>query len=229
MKPIESLGLEMTGGRGWCVCVCVVGGGWTTYACLLMLPPSSHTDPRLFSGAPSAWLGSHQCHQSICAHGLGALQGEAQGSTPHQLGQHAEGPGHAEQHSVVIHLAHPVVLQTDEREREGVRAVGGHRRQTDAWSAHAAHLQQHSAVGVYIGPGVLGLALLQQHVGHDLIELGNHLEHGVVGQVLQGKLALTGVTGVGLPQDGMAVTRHNLQGKNHRPSSSELCCDDSAS
>lgn len=74
-----------------------------------------------------------------------------------------------------------------------------------------SYLQQHSAVGVHIGPGVLGLALLQEHVGHNLVKLGDHLEHGVVGQVLQGKLALAGVTWVCLPQDSMAVAWHNLR------------------
>jgi len=66
-------------------------------------------------------------------------------------------------------------------------------------------------VGVHVGPGVLGLALLQQHVGHDLVELSHHLEQRVVGQVLQSKLPLAGVAGVRLPQDGVAVTGDNLQ------------------
>lgn len=79
---------------------------------------------------------------------------------------------------------------------------------------HAPYLQQYSTVGVYVGPGVLGLALLQKHIGHNLVELGHHLEHGVIGQVLQGKLALTGVTWVGLPQDGMAVAWHHLWQRN---------------
>lgn len=73
-----------------------------------------------------------------------------------------------------------------------------------------SYLEQHSTVGINIGPGVLGLTLLKEHIGHNLVKLGNQLEHGVVGQVLQGKLTLTGVTGVGLSQDSMAVARHNL-------------------
>lgn len=78
-----------------------------------------------------------------------------------------------------------------------------------------SYLEQHAAVGVYVGPGVLGLALLQEHVGHDLVELGHQLEHGIVGQVLQGKLALAGVTRIGLPQDGVAITWHHLVVKHH--------------
>lgn len=77
--------------------------------------------------------------------------------------------------------------------------------------ACASHLKQHSAVSVHVGPGVLGLALLQQHVGHDLVELGHQLEHGVVGKMLQSKFTLAGVAGVGLPQHGVAVTWNHLQ------------------
>lgn len=76
--------------------------------------------------------------------------------------------------------------------------------------AWGAYLQQHAAVGVHVGPGVLGLALLQQHVGDDLVELGHQFEHGVVGKVLHGELPLAGVTRVGLPQDGVPVTGDHL-------------------
>lgn len=95
----------------------------STYVCGLIFapPPTLHTNPpphpQLLSGGSSARLGSHQCHQSIRAHGLGALQWEAQSSTPHQLSQHAEGPGHTEQHSVVIHLGHSVVLHRRGKQR----------------------------------------------------------------------------------------------------------------
>lgn len=83
-------------------------------------------------------------------------------------------------------------------------------RQTFDDTAPGSYLQQHSAVGVHIGPGVLGLTLLQQHIWDNLVELGDQFEHGVVGKVLHGKLPLAGVTWVGLPQDSVSVTRHNL-------------------
>lgn len=92
-------------------------------------------------------------------------------------------------------------------------------------SHHVSYLQQHSAVGVNIGPGVLGLALFQEHVGHNLVKLGNQLEHWVVGQVLQGKLALAGVTRVCFPQDSMAVAWHNLSRGDKFPLTVELCQD----
>lgn len=90
-------------------------------------------------------------------------------------------------------------------------------------TSNVSYLQQHSAVGVDIGPGVLGLTLLQQHVGHNLVKLGDQFEHGVVGQVLQGKLTLAGVTWVGLPQDGVAITGHNLRRRRTRSSQSLNC------
>ena len=65
-------------------------------------------------------------------------------------------------------------------------------------------------MGVDVGPGVLGLALLYQDVGHHLVDLGHQLEERVVGQVSESKLALTGVPGVRLPQHSMAVAWHNL-------------------
>ena len=65
-------------------------------------------------------------------------------------------------------------------------------------------------MGVHIRPWVLGLALLQQHVGNNLVELGHHLEQGVIGQVFQGKLLLAGITWVGLPQHSVAIARHHL-------------------
>lgn len=80
-------------------------------------------------------------------------------------------------------------------------------------------------MGVNIGPRVLGLTLLQEHIGHNLVKLGNQLEHGVVGQVLQGKLTLAGVTWVSLPQDSMAVAWHNLLRGDTFPSLFELCQD----
>lgn len=66
-------------------------------------------------------------------------------------------------------------------------------------------------MSVYVGPGVLRLPLLQQHIGYNLVKLGDQFKHGVIGQMLQGKLALTSVARVGLSQNSMAVARHHLQ------------------
>lgn len=71
-------------------------------------------------------------------------------------------------------------------------------------------------MGVHIGPGVLGLTLLQQHVGYNLVKLGDQLEHGVVGQMFQGKLALASVTWVSLPQDSVTVAGDHLKPQEKR-------------
>ena len=54
------------------------------------------------------------------------------------------------------------------------------------------------------------LAGLCEHIRHHLVEVGHQLEHGVVGQVLQGELTLAGVTRVCLAQHCVAVPRHHL-------------------
>ena len=89
-----------------------------------------------------------------------------------------------------------------------------------------AHLQQHPAVSIHIGPRILCLALLQEDVGHDLVQLRDQLEHGVLRQVLQRELSLTGVPRVSLPQHRVAVAGDNLQrtgaGENQSYSQAEI-------
>ena len=60
-------------------------------------------------------------------------------------------------------------------------------------------------MGIYIGPWVLGLALLQENAGDDLVELGHELEEFVIGQVLEGELALALVAGISLAEHGVAI------------------------
>lgn len=88
--------------------------------------------------------------------------------------------------------------------------------------------QENTRVGVNIGPGVLSLAslseklvrtatgdtksmpYLEQDVRHDVVDLTNKLEERIIGKVLESKFALSSVTGVGLPQYGVSVSRDNL-------------------
>lgn len=65
-------------------------------------------------------------------------------------------------------------------------------------------------MGINIGPWVLHLAELQQNWGYNLVDLGNQLEHGIIGQMLESKFALHRVTGISLAEDSVAITRHNL-------------------
>lgn len=64
-------------------------------------------------------------------------------------------------------------------------------------------------MGINVGPWVLGLAVLGQHARHNLEDLGDELEEGIGGQVLEGELTLAGVTGVGLTEHGMTESRDN--------------------
>lgn len=64
-------------------------------------------------------------------------------------------------------------------------------------------------MGVYIRPGVLGLSVLGQDLGGNLVDGRDEVEQVVVRHVLEGKLTLSSVTGVSLSQNGMAVTGNN--------------------
>ena len=72
-------------------------------------------------------------------------------------------------------------------------------------------------MGVHVGVGVLGLAVLGQDTRSDLVDLADQVEHGVIGQHAQSKLALRHVTGVSLAQDGVAVTGDDLAAVQGRP------------
>lgn len=108
--------------------------------------------------------------------GLGALNGGTDGAVNDELGQDTNGTGDTEENGVVVGLSQTVVLEENTR------------------------------VGVDVGEGVLGLAVLGQNLGGDLVDLADQLEHGVVGHLLLGKGALSHVAGVGLAEDGVAVT-----------------------
>ena len=61
-------------------------------------------------------------------------------------------------------------------------------------------------MGVNVGVGVLGLAVLGENARSNLVDLGDELEHGVVREVLLGKLALRNVARIGLAEHSVAVT-----------------------
>ena len=72
-------------------------------------------------------------------------------------------------------------------------------------SGISSHLEEDAGVGIDIGPWVLSLALLQENARDDLVELGDELEKFVIGQVLEGELALALVAGIRLAEHGMTV------------------------
>lgn len=63
---------------------------------------------------------------------------------------------------------------------------------------------------IHIGPWILDLSSGKEHIGDHLIEIGNDLEHGVVGEELGGKLPLAGIPGVSLPKHPMAIPWDDL-------------------
>ena len=124
---------------------------------------------------------------SLSAERLGPLDRGTDGTVDDKLGKDTERAGHTEEDGVVALLGEAVVLEED------------------------------TGVGVDVGVRVLGLAVLGENARSDLVDLADELEHGVVGQVLLGEFALGDVTGVGLAENGVAVTRDDLTGLEGGP------------
>jgi hypothetical protein len=61
-----------------------------------------------------------------------------------------------------------------------------------------------------VGEGVLSLAVLSQDARGNLVHLADQLEHRVIRELAEGKLALRNVTRIGLTEDGVAVAGNNL-------------------
>lgn len=121
-------------------------------------------------------LSTNELGPGLGGEGLGALDGGTDGAVDDELRKHTKGTGHTEEDGVEVLLLEAVVLEED------------------------------TGVGIDVGEGVLGLAVLGEDTGGDLVDLGDEVEHGVVGKVLKSELALADVAGVGLAEDGVAVT-----------------------
>ena len=70
---------------------------------------------------------------------------------------------------------------------------------------------------INIGVRVLGLAVLGQDARSDLVNLADQLEHGVIRQLAESKLALGRVARVGLAKNGVTVSRNNATSVEGRP------------
>ena len=66
-------------------------------------------------------------------------------------------------------------------------------------------------MGINIGPWVLGLSLLSEDPRDNIVKERDSLEQGIIRKVFQGKLPLTGITRICLPQDSMSIPWNNLQ------------------
>jgi len=118
---------------------------------------------------------------------LGPLDGGADVTVDDELRKDTESTRDTEENGVVVLLGKAVVLEED------------------------------TGVGIDVGVWVLGLSVLSEDTGGDLVDLADELEHGVIGQVLLGKLALGYVAGVRLAEDGVAVSGNDLAGLEGRP------------
>jgi len=121
------------------------------------------------------------------AEGLWSLEWEAKSSAPDHLRQAAQSSADAKENGVVLHLGHAVVLE------------------------------EHTRVGVYVWPWVLGLTLSKKDIWHNLVDLADQLEHIVVWEVLEGKLSLTSVSWIGLSEHGVSVAWHHSAGLERVP------------
>jgi len=68
-------------------------------------------------------------------------------------------------------------------------------------------LEKDTGVSIYVWPWVLGLALLEEDVWNDLVELRDELEELVVRKVLESEFSLAGVSGISLSEDSVTVAR----------------------
>lgn len=118
---------------------------------------------------------------------LGPLERHTKSSVPDELRNNTKGTGNTKEDGVEVLLVETVVSKED------------------------------TGVGIDIGPGVLGLTGLEENVRDDLVDLTDELEEWVLGQVLEGELSLSCVSGVSLPKDGVAVTGNHLARLEGRP------------
>jgi len=117
--------------------------------------------------------------ESFGAQTLWPLQWKTQSSGPDHLGQATESSGDSEEHGVVLHLGHTVVLK------------------------------QNSGVSVYIWPWVLGFTLSQKDIWNKFVDLGDQFEHIIVWEMFQCELSLASVPWVGLSEHGVSVAWHD--------------------
>lgn len=115
------------------------------------------------------------------------LNGSTDGAVNDELGKNTNGTRDTEEDGVVVGLGKTVVLEED------------------------------TGVGINVGVGVLGLAVLGEDLGGDLVDLADEVEHGVVGHLLLGELALGHVAGISLAEHSVAVAGNDTAGVEGRP------------
>lgn len=95
--------------------------------------------------------------------------------------------------------------------REASKSAGD--SEEDGVEGHFSHAEvgeENSRVSVHIGPGVLGLALSEEDIRSDLVEVGDELEEVIVGKMLEGEFSLALVTRISLAKNGVSVSGNDL-------------------
>jgi hypothetical protein len=133
---------------------------------------------------------------SLGAERLGTLDRSTESTVNDDLRKDTKGTGNTEEDGVVVGFGKTVVLEE-------------HTRVLQRVSIELSN-QQDKTYSVNIGVGVLGLSVLGQDTRSNLVDLADELEHGVVREVAESKLALRHVTRVGLTKHSVSVTRDDL-------------------
>lgn len=120
---------------------------------------------------------------------LGALNGQTQGAVPDELGKGTQATRNTKGGGVVQRLVEAIVVE------------------------------ENAGAAVDVGVGVLGLAVLLEHLGSDAAVLLNQLEDGVLGNggARSGIVHESLESRIGLAQDGVAVAGHDTAGVEGRP------------
>ena len=117
-------------------------------------------------------------------------------------------PRYSEENGVVVHLLHAVVLEMEKLGKKNPQIMS---------ETNNIYLQQNTRVGIYVGPGVLDLAGLQEDWWDQHVQLGDKFEQFVVREMLESELPLTGVSGVSLAEDSVTVARDDLSRLEETP------------
>jgi len=116
----------------------------------------------------------------FCGDTLGTFDGITQGTIPNETGQDSQSTRNSEQNGVEVGFDQAVVLK------------------------------KNTAVGINIGPWVLGLSVLSEDWRNDLVENADELEERIVGKILQSELTLASVTGISLSENSVSESGDDL-------------------
>mmetsp|Transcript_6854 Transcript_6854/g.17245 ORF Transcript_6854/g.17245 Transcript_6854/m.17245 type:complete len:135 (+) Transcript_6854:2319-2723(+) len=117
---------------------------------------------------------------ALSAERLGTLDGKASSAGDNKAGKYTKSTRNTEKYSVVILLDEAVVLK------------------------------EHTRVGIDIGPGVGGLAVVGENTGNDIVKLSNKVEKRIAAKMLECEVTLASVSGIGLAKHSVTITRDDL-------------------